>query len=175
MALWLIMIEMALIVTYIQILPQHVFFLVPISSVGIICHILLFVAVHKRSRWFILPWLIYAMLMVVGLSLAAVLFIVIPLGTYSHNWPWEITKTCISLSSAGLYLYFWIVVLELFIKMVPMPMIFDQAFGGPVPPPLPPGNYPMMYPNTAMYPAMFPTGAQVQQQQPLYYGGPEQR
>ena len=47
MALWLIMIEMALIVTYIQILPQHVFFLVPISSVGIICHILLFVAVHK--------------------------------------------------------------------------------------------------------------------------------
>ena len=37
------------------------------------------------------------------------------------------------------------------------------------------GNYPMMYPNTAMYPAMFPTGAQVQQQQPLYYGGPEQR
>ena len=77
--------------------------------------------------------------MVVGLSLAAVLFIVIPLGTYSHNWPWEITKTCISLSSAGLYLYFWIVVLELFIKMVPMPMIFDPAFGGPVPPPLPPG------------------------------------
>ena len=95
----------------------------------------------RRSRWFILPWLIYAMLMVVGLSLAAVLFIVIPLGTYSHNWPWEITKTCISLSSAGLYLYFWIVVLELFIKMVPMPMIFDPAFGGPVPPPLPPGKY----------------------------------
>ena len=100
----------------------------------------------RRSRWFILPWLIYAMLMVVGLSLAAVLFIVIPLGTYSHNWPWEITKTCISLSSAGLYLYFWIVVLELFIKMVPMPMIFDPAFGGPVPPPLPPGKYTYLFP-----------------------------
>ena len=47
MALWLIMIEIALIVTFIQLFPDYLHFLVPINAVGIICHILLFMAVHK--------------------------------------------------------------------------------------------------------------------------------
>ena len=94
---------------------------------------------YRRSRWFILPWLIYDMLMVVGLSLAAVLLIVIPLGTFhvGHNWVFISIKAGLCLAAAGLFLYFWIVVLELFIKLGPM-MIFDPAFG---PPTLPPGNY----------------------------------
>ena len=47
MALWLIMIEIACIVISIQLVPESVYFLVPIFSVGIICHVLLFTAVHK--------------------------------------------------------------------------------------------------------------------------------
>lgn len=47
MALWLIMIEVACIVISVQLVPEYVYFLVPIFSVGIICHVLLFTAVHK--------------------------------------------------------------------------------------------------------------------------------
>ena len=80
------------------------------------------------------------MLMVVGLSLAAVLFIVIPLGTFheDHNWVLISIQSSLFLATAGLYLYFWIVVLELFIKLGPI-MMFDPAFGPPMPPP--PGKY----------------------------------
>lgn len=170
MALWLIMIEIACIVVSAYLVPEHVYFLVPIFSVGIICHTLLFIAVHRRSRWFILPWLIYDMLMVVGLSLVAVLLIVIPMGSFNsdHNWTIIGLKACLCLAVAGLFLYFWIVVLELFLKMGPF-LMFDPAMmppGGP--PQVPPGtNYPLMYPNTQMYPPMQFQGPPITQQ-PMY-------
>ncbi len=65
------------------------------------------------SRWLLLPWLIYTMVLVVGLSLAAILLIVIPLGApaSSQNWPLIIGEAAACLVIAGFYLYFWIVVL----------------------------------------------------------------
>ena len=123
----------------------------------------------RRSRWFILPWLIYDMLMVVGLSLVAVLLIVIPMGSFNsdHNWTIIGLKACLCLAVAGLFLYFWIVVLELFLKMGPF-LMFDPAMMPPGPPQVPPGtNYPLMYPNTQMYPSMQYPGPPITQQ-PMY-------
>ena len=92
------------------------------------------------------------MLMVVGLSLVAVLLIVIPMGSFhhQHNWILISFEATACLAAAGLLLYFWIVVLELFLKLGPI-FIFD---GPPGPGPGPPGsqipamqiNYPLMYP-----------------------------
>jgi len=60
------------------------------------------------------------MILVVGLALAAILQIVIPLGsTQAQNWPLIVGLAGVCLVVGGLYLYFWIVVLELFIKMAP--------------------------------------------------------
>ena len=61
-------------------LPQFLFAIAPTFSIGIFCDIFLLVAVFRASRWFLLPWLIYVMIVIVGLGLAAVLWIVIPLG-----------------------------------------------------------------------------------------------
>ena len=71
---------------------------------------------------------------------------------------------------AGLFLYFWIVVLELFLKLGPF-LMFDPAM---MPPPVPGTNYPLMYPNTQMYPPIQYQGPPPIQQQPMYgqYAGP---
>ena len=94
--------------------------------------------------------------MVVGLSLVSVLLIVIPMGSFhaEHNWILISIKALASLSVSGLLLYFWIVVLELFLKMGPI-LFFE-------PPPMP-VNYPLMYPGQPGIPQMPP-------QQQIYYG-----
>ena len=108
------------------------------------------------------------MLMVVGLSLVAVLLIVIPMGSFhhQHNWILISFEATACLAAAGLLLYFWIVVLELFLKLGPI-FIFDG-------PPGPPGsqipamqiNYPLMYPppgppqNAQIYQGHHPQGPQ---------------
>ena len=107
------------------------------------------------------------MLMVVGLSLVAVLLIVIPMGSFNSDHDWIIIglKASFCLAVTGLFLYFWIVVLELFLKMGPF-LMFDPAMM----PPVPPGaNYPLMYPNTQMYPPIqYAQGVVPPQQQQMY-------
>ena len=74
------------------------------------------------------------MILVVGLSLAAILQIVIPLGAAdSQNWPLIIGTSTGCLAVAGFHLYFWIVVLELFIKMGPF-YEYDGAVVSQAPP-----------------------------------------
>ena len=75
------------------------------------------------------------MVLVVGLSLAAILLIVIPLGAPSgtQDWPLILGEAAACLTIGGLYLYFWIVVLELFIKMGPF-YNFDGVVFSQVPP-----------------------------------------
>ena len=94
------------------------------------------------------------MLMVVGLSLVAVLLIVIPMGSFhqDHNWILISLKALACIASAGLLLYFWIVVLELFLRLGPM-ILFDGPMGpvpghpgGPLNPAAMQINYPLMYP-----------------------------
>ena len=70
------------------------------------------------------------MLMVVGLSLVADLLIVIPMGSFhaDHNWILITLKAMACIASAGLLLYFWIVVLELFLRLGPM-ILFDGPMG----------------------------------------------
>lgn len=68
-----------------------------------------------------LPWLIYIMIVIVGLGLAAVLQVVIPLGAVRQpDWLLVILGSAGCLAVAGLLLYFWIVVLELFIRLGPI-------------------------------------------------------
>jgi len=71
-------------------------------------------------RWFVLPWLIYCMIIIVVLSLVAVLRLVIPLGTIdsqdASDWLIAVGHSAALLLAASLLLYFWIVVLELFIR-----------------------------------------------------------
>ena len=68
-----------------------------------------------------LPWLIYIMIVIVGLGLAAVLQVVIPLGAVRQpDWILVIVGSAGCLAVAGLLLYFWIVVLELFIRLGPI-------------------------------------------------------
>ena len=67
-----------------------------------------------------LPWLIYIMIVIVGLGLAAVLLVVIPLGTRQTDWLLVVVSSAGCLALAGLLLYFWIVVLELFIRLGPV-------------------------------------------------------
>jgi hypothetical protein len=68
-----------------------------------------------------LPWLIYIMILIVGLGLAAVLQVVIPLGAVREpNWLFILLCSAGCLAVAGLLLYFWIVVLELFIRLGPV-------------------------------------------------------
>ncbi len=68
-----------------------------------------------------LPWLIYIMIIIVGLGLAAVLQVVIPLGAVREpNWLVVISCSAACLVVAGILLYFWIVVLELFIRLGPV-------------------------------------------------------
>ena len=73
-------------------------------------------------RWFCIPWLIYVMLVVVALCLISVLQVVISLGASKADpdWPEIIAVSVGCLGLAGMYLYFWIVVLELFIKIGPL-------------------------------------------------------
>lgn len=68
-----------------------------------------------------LPWLIYIMIIIVGLGLAAVLQVVIPLGAVRQpDWLLVLAGSAGCLAVAGLLLYFWIVVLELFIRLGPI-------------------------------------------------------
>jgi hypothetical protein len=75
------------------------------------------------------------MILVVGVSLAAVLLVVVPLGAASgsQNWALILGEASSCLAVAGLYLYFWIVVLELFVKMGPF-YSFDGVVFSQVPP-----------------------------------------
>ena len=105
------------------------------------------------------------MLIVVGLALTAVLIIVIPLGTIQrdHDWALIVIGAAVSLAIGGLYLYFWIVVLELFIRLAgpigpvsppwysaqpqPMQIIYGPQPGGMIygPPPGPGGPQAMAH------------------------------
>ena len=67
-----------------------------------------------------LPWLIYIMIVIVGLGLAAVLQVVIPLGVPQTDWLLVVGGSAGCLALAGLFLYFWIIVLELFIRLGPV-------------------------------------------------------
>ena len=82
----------------------------------------------------------------VGLCLAAVLQVVIPLGAITQpDWGVVIAFSAASLAVAGLLLYFWLVVLEFFIRLGPPPAW----------PPMPPpgsvigGPYGPYYPSAA--------------------------
>merc|ERR1712038_1007430 len=141
----------------VQFKPTFVSFITPTNAVGVSVHILLLVAVFRVSRWFCIPWLIYIMLIVVGLSLAAVLSVVIPVGTSSKEPNWLLV-TLIPvglLGLAGLYLYFWIVVLELFIKMGPLYYVDGNLYGTQPnnlpPPPVPMHAVPMIYGSQGAY------------------------
>ena len=83
------------------------------------------------------------MILIVGLGLAAVLRVVIPLGAVrSPDWLIVILTSAACLAVAGLLLYFWIVVLELFIRLGPLSpydmAAYYAAGGGGVVPPVPP-------------------------------------
>ena len=120
LACLLILIEVTIIVVGTLYLPQFLFAIAPTSSIGIFCDIFLLVAVIKTSRWLVLPWLIYIMIIIVALGLAAVLRIVIPLGAVRNpDWLIITVTSLVCLAVAGLLLYFWIVVLELFIRLAP--------------------------------------------------------
>ena len=82
------------------------------------------------------------MLVVVALCLISVLQVVISLGASSQSPDWvEISIVSVGcLLLAGMYLYFWIVVLELFIKMGPL----YYMSAGPPPGPGGPPMHPMM-------------------------------
>lgn len=146
------MMEVMYTVLAVEFKPNFVSFITPTNAVGVSVHILLLVAVFRLSRWFCIPWLIYIMLIVVGLSLAAVLSVVIPVGTSPKepNWLLVTLVPVGLLGLAGLYLYFWIVVLELFIKMGPLYYVDGNMYGSQVnssipPPPVPMHAVPMIY------------------------------
>ena len=69
-----------------------------------------------------------------------------------HNWILISLKATACLGAAGLLLYFWIVVLELFLKLGPLILFDGPMVPGPHGPqgPLNPAamqiNYPLMYP-----------------------------
>jgi hypothetical protein len=72
------------------------------------------------------------MILIVGLGLAAVLRVVIPLGSKDEqNWSVVLASGLACLAAAALLLYFWVVVLELFIRMAPFQsydgVIYGQA------------------------------------------------
>ena len=77
------------------------------------------------------------MLVVVALCLISVLQVVISLGASNADPDWVeiviVSAGCLGL--AGMYLYFWIVVLELFIKLGPL---YYMTPGGQPPPGMPP-------------------------------------
>merc|ERR1719362_2776032 len=116
--------------------------------------------------------------MVVGLSLAAVLYVVITVGTSSKEPNWLLV-TLIPvglLGLAGLYLYFWIVVLELFIKMGPLYYVDGNLYGPQAtsiaPPPVPMHAVPMIYQPTQpiIYTQPQPHSyIQTSQQQQMYF------
>ena len=105
------------------------------SNLTVYCAKTRLIRITFSYRWLLLPWLIYMMILVVGLSLAAILLIVIPLGapSDSQNWPVSIGEAGACLAIAGIYLYFWIVALELFIKMGPF-YHYDGVIFSQVPP-----------------------------------------
>ena len=86
------------------------------------------------------------MLVVVALCLISVLQVVISLGasTADPDWLEIVIVSAGGLALAGMYLYFWIVVLELFIKLGPLYYMSPQAGGGG--PPMPPGMMHVMSP-----------------------------
>lgn len=138
LAFGLISVEVGLISASVFYLPHFLFAIGPTSSIGIFCDILLLVASFRSARWFILPWLIYIMIVIVGLCLAAVLQVVIPLGAITQpDWGVVIAFSAASLAIAGLLLYFWLVVLEFFIRLgpppawPPMPPPPGSVIGGP--------------------------------------------
>ena len=98
------------------------------------------------------------MLVVVALCLISVLQVVISLGASKRQPDWLelviVTAGCLGL--AGLYLYFWIVVLELFIKMGPLYYMSTMP-----PPPAP------------MYPPPVPVHAVVYESHPGQDHGPQ--
>lgn len=113
--------EITIIVLSTLFLPQYLFAIGPFCSIGIFCDIFLLVAAFRSSRWLLLPWLIYVMIAIVGLGLAAVLRIVIPLGAFREpDWLIIILNSVLLLAVASLLLYFWVVVLELFIRLGPV-------------------------------------------------------
>ena len=143
-----ILVEIGIIVFSTLYLPRFLFAIAPTMSIGIFCDIFLLVAIFKASRWFVLPWLIYVMILIVGLGLAAVLRVVIPLGsTQDPDWLEVCLTSAACLAFAGLLLYFWIVVLELFIKLGPV-SYEGSVYAGAAGPPAGPGPY--LYPGQAI-------------------------
>ena len=130
------------------------------------------------------------MLIVVGLTLAAVLSVVIPVGTSPQEPNWLLVTLIPAglLALAGLYLYFWIVVLELFIKMGPLYYVDGNLYGSPTnnipPPPVPMHAVPMIYGGQSTFfqgattaelsnPQMGPQSMIYQPTQPIIYTQPQ--
>jgi len=137
LALFLILMEVIYILLAVQLAPGFVLYISVACAFGFFSNIMLLIAVFRVQRWFCIPWLIYIMLVVVALCLISVLQVVISLGASNQKPDWLeiviVSAGCLAL--AGLYLYFWIVVLELFIKLGPL------YYMSTVPPP-PQGMYP---------------------------------
>ena len=106
------------------------------------------------------------MIIIVGLGLAAVLAVVIPLGS-SNDPDWLIValSSLAMLTVAGILLYFWIVVLELFIRIGnTQQFMANAAFAYPAPQMQPMAYYqPQPYPVAGYYPQQ-PMAAPPQQQ-----------
>merc|ERR1711994_246761 len=102
--------------------------------------------------------------------MGAVLSVVIPVGTSPKEPNWLlVTLIPIGLLGlAGLYLYFWIVVLELFIKMGPLYYVDGNLYGTQPnnlpPPPVPMHAVPIIY--TQPQPHSY---IQTSQQQQIYF------
>lgn len=119
LACLLMLAEVILLVLSTLFAPQFLFAIAPTLAIGVLCDIFLLVAIFRLWRWLALPWLIYGMIVIVGLCLAAVLTVVIPLGAVqpSQNWAIIAVTSLSCLAIAALLLYFWIVVLEVFIRL----------------------------------------------------------
>eukprot|EP00096_Caligus_rogercresseyi_P006460 TRINITY_DN22900_c0_g1_i1.p1 TRINITY_DN22900_c0_g1~~TRINITY_DN22900_c0_g1_i1.p1 ORF type:complete len:180 (+),score=13.55 TRINITY_DN22900_c0_g1_i1:55-594(+) len=98
---------------------HYLVYVTPPCSIGILTNIFAFIGLAKCVRWYFLPWLVGTMLVIVGSILASILSVVIPLGDEDPDWT-EISIVSVSLFlCSALLLYFWIVLIEFFVRIGP--------------------------------------------------------
>jgi len=141
LSLFLILLEVLYVVLVYHLYPDFITYIAVACAFGFFSNILLLIAVFRAQRWFCIPWMIYVMLVVVAFCLTSVLNVVMALTGPKSTPDWLAIATlsagCLGL--AGMYMYFWIVVLELFIKMGPLYYMSavpppGTVMGGPVVP-----------------------------------------